>query len=297
MEFIVERNRLGMSFIVSILIHLTFLALFAIFADLGVISLPPQAKKFIVELFEQPRKEPAGGVPEELKRAAPRNVKVKKETAPKKIPLPATPPPAPKKIATARSQPRTTVVAKKPAKKAEMPTPVVTEPAKKVAAKPPAAPEKKVETERAEVSAAREENLPRLSQLLPTVEQLAKPVPREELIRDVEEGDAVSLNTTEFKYISYFSKLKDRIKMVWKYPEAAKIAGIQGRLTLQFVINGDGSLRYVKVLNSSGIPILDDEAVKAVRKAAPFYAIPSDLGENLNVVANFEYILSSVYIR
>jgi protein TonB len=85
--------------------------------------------------------------------------------------------------------------------------------------------------------------------------------------------------------------------MVWRYPEAAKVTGLQGRLVLKFVLNKDGSLRDLKVVKSSGVDILDDAAIKAIRRAAPFYAIPKNLGDVLSIVANFEYELDYYYVK
>jgi protein TonB len=47
------------------------------------------------------------------------------------------------------------------------------------------------------------------------------------------------------------------------YPEVAKENGIQGRVTLQFVVDTDGSVRDVKVIRGVD-PALDKEAVRVV---------------------------------
>ncbi len=75
------------------------------------------------------------------------------------------------------------------------------------------------------------------------------------------------------------------------------MTGLQGRLVLKFVLNRDGSLRELKVVKSSGVDILDDAAIKAIRRAAPFYAIPKKLGDVLSIVANFEYELDYYYVK
>ena len=48
------------------------------------------------------------------------------------------------------------------------------------------------------------------------------------------------------------------------YPESAKAAGIQGRVTLQFVVDTDGSMSDVKVLRGVH-PDLDAEALRVFR--------------------------------
>jgi protein TonB len=54
------------------------------------------------------------------------------------------------------------------------------------------------------------------------------------------------------------------------YPEAARRGGIYGSLRLLVAINANGSLKEVRVLQSSGEPILDQAAQNIIRLAEPF---------------------------
>ena len=54
------------------------------------------------------------------------------------------------------------------------------------------------------------------------------------------------------------------------YPEQARERKIYGSLRLLVAIEPDGSLRDVRVVDSSGHKILDDAAVRIVRLAAPY---------------------------
>ena len=47
------------------------------------------------------------------------------------------------------------------------------------------------------------------------------------------------------------------------YPEIAKENGVQGRVTMQFTVNPDGSVKNVKVLRGVD-PSLDQEAVRVI---------------------------------
>ena len=100
----------------------------------------------------------------------------------------------------------------------------------------------------------------------------------EERIR-AEEGEAVSLNTRDFRYASYFAHLKKRIKEAWTWPEEAR--KYWGRLQLRFVIRDDGRLHRVVLLKSSGYRILDEEALSAIAKAAPFKPFPPEIKRKL----------------
>ncbi len=116
--------------------------------------------------------------------------------------------------------------------------------------------------------------------------------PREfEGSRDVKQKeDTVDLNTIEYKYFSYFAKLKQKIEQVWNYPEASRLRGEQGELFLVFTIKRDGYLEDVKMITPSGYERLDGEAVRAIRVASPFSPFPKSWElERLNVKATFRY--------
>lgn len=144
------------------------------------------------------------------------------------------------------------------------------------------------------------EEIERLA-LLPkgTGERGKEPFTSKNILDDaIKEEDTVNLNTTEFKYISYFSKLKRMVENVWTYPYAAIIRGEDGTVTLRFTIERDGSLSGVEVVRSSGSPILDSAAVKAVKDASPYPPLPESWKINrLNVVGEFHYILGYRFVR
>ena len=126
---------------------------------------------------------------------------------------------------------------------------------------------------------------------LPTLKELLPPVtwasPGERTNRKEE---AVRLDTQEPKYVSYFTSIKRAIELVWEYPEPALRHGLQGKLVLEFTISGGGQLEATRLVRSSGFPILDQEAMRAVQAASPFHPIPPWIGKaRLDVVASFEY--------
>jgi protein TonB len=83
------------------------------------------------------------------------------------------------------------------------------------------------------------------------------------------------LNAPEVQYISYFASIKRKIELVWQYPYEAAVAGIQGELAVDFVIARSGKVDSIELVRSSGSKILDDEAIRSIRKAAPFDPIPA----------------------
>jgi len=99
------------------------------------------------------------------------------------------------------------------------------------------------------------------------------------------------LNAPEVQYISYFASIKRKIELVWQYPYEAAAAGIQGELTLDFVIARSGAVNSIELVRGSGSKILDDEAIRSIRKAAPFDPIPKDYNiPSLQIRGRFVYV-------
>jgi len=64
--------------------------------------------------------------------------------------------------------------------------------------------------------------------------------------------------------------IRSQIARVWTYPDAARRDGLEGTVWLRFRIAADGSVESVEVDRSSGHALLDDAAIKAVRRAGPY---------------------------
>ncbi len=110
--------------------------------------------------------------------------------------------------------------------------------------------------------------------------------------------DSVTLDTDEFKFISYNRWLKIKVESVLKYPELAAISGYQGTLYIKFDILKDGSLGDVEVLKSSGYKILDDEALRAIHSSAPYQPLPEEWNmERYSIRAAVIFYLGGGYIR
>jgi protein TonB len=105
-----------------------------------------------------------------------------------------------------------------------------------------------------------------------------------------DDGEAISLDTRETKYASYFARIKRQIELAWGYPNEAQRKGISGELTLRFKISKDGNLTNVRLINGSGYNVLDEAALQAVKSAAPYYPFPVTIErETLAILANFIY--------
>ena len=110
-----------------------------------------------------------------------------------------------------------------------------------------------------------------------------------------EAGKAVRLNTRDFKYVGYFSGIKEKIEWAWVYPQEASARGQQGTLTLSFTILRSGKLKEVRGIRSSGFPLLDQAARRGIEDAADFSSFPEAWpDEEITIVANFSYRLIGV---
>lgn len=106
----------------------------------------------------------------------------------------------------------------------------------------------------------------------------------------------ITFDTKEMMYYGYMQRLRESIEGVWAYPPEAAQKGIYGDLLIEFVIKKDGSLGSVKVLRTSGHPLLDEAALKALRKAEPYWPLPESWGMGaLSVKGHFIYTLYGEY--
>jgi TonB family protein len=104
----------------------------------------------------------------------------------------------------------------------------------------------------------------------------------------------ISLDTKDRRYGSYARVIKERIAAHWKYPSEAKKNLIEGEVLLLFSLSPPGELTDLQVLASSGAPVLDQEAARAVRAASPFPPFPGSVSvKRLHIKADFSYRLQT----
>lgn len=54
------------------------------------------------------------------------------------------------------------------------------------------------------------------------------------------------------------------------YPKIAREMGWEGKVTVSFVVYENGHVDGIKIIESSGIGILDKNAVETIKKVSPF---------------------------
>ena len=137
--------------------------------------------------------------------------------------------------------------------------------------------------------------------LLPSSSELAGELAKgyqDHIEEDLAEGDRVDINTSDYRYISYFTSMRKSIELVWNYPANAVRRRQQGKVGLEFTIFKNGSVSNVKVLDSSGYSSLDNAIVEAIKLSSPFSPLPDGFGKSrMTITGTFRYSLSSSYVH
>jgi periplasmic protein TonB len=116
---------------------------------------------------------------------------------------------------------------------------------------------------------------------------------RQKYRAEVERGEAYFLDMERDILISFFQRFRNNVYNVWNYPIRSRESGEEGTSLLRITVNRDGTLAEVRLMESTGHPRLDEEALAAVRKGAPYGRLPRAYeGETLTIFAFFNYSLT-----
>ncbi len=113
--------------------------------------------------------------------------------------------------------------------------------------------------------------------------------PANDHIEDVTKGESTLLNSREFKYATFFNRVKRSVSQHWsprvgeeyrRRDPYGNIYGVRDRRTLLDIwLDGQGELVDVEVAKSSGVQFFDDVAIQSFRDASPFPNPPAGLVE------------------
>lgn len=98
-------------------------------------------------------------------------------------------------------------------------------------------------------------------------------------------------------YSPYVKEVQEKVVKNWKVPPRKQVdilAKGQKDLLVQMAltVNKDGSVKKCKILKSSKIKALDDNAAAAIKAAAPFKPFPKDFfNEEIVIILNFNFSL------
>jgi len=103
----------------------------------------------------------------------------------------------------------------------------------------------------------------------------------------------LTASTREYAYAAYMRGWSDRVERVGNlnYPEEARRQGLHGDVLLTVVLNLDGSIKTIEVIQSSGQKVLDAAAERIVRLAAPFPPAPKSAEriDQLNITRTWRF--------
>jgi len=101
------------------------------------------------------------------------------------------------------------------------------------------------------------------------------------------------LSEDDAQYRTYVGHLRSKIRSVWVYPPEASDKGLNGTVTVRFSIARTGSLQGLTLIKNSPHQLLNNEALRTIKAAAPFLPLPPEFNiDTLNVTASFEYEFS-----
>lgn len=116
--------------------------------------------------------------------------------------------------------------------------------------------------------------------------------------RDEKKNKTFAFDTSEYKFLIYNQRLKERIESIWVYPRNAAERGIYGDLMIRFTITKNGQLGAVELVRTSGHKDLDDAAIKALRDGTPYWPLPEEWGmEAYTIEGHFVYTIYGYYVR
>lgn len=84
-------------------------------------------------------------------------------------------------------------------------------------------------------------------------------------------GEGASAEQLKMRYLSeHFAYIKDIIQQNISYPSRARRMGWQGRVVASFVVLENGEASGIKIAQSSGFPVLDNNVIATIKEVAPF---------------------------
>lgn len=148
-------------------------------------------------------------------------------------------------------------------------------------------------------------SVPSLNGLVPTLGTVARisGSPSRDHVDGLPEGDGTFLNTKEFKYATFFYRVRDSVANHWEGLAAREyrrrdptgnIYGVKDRATLlEIRLTPEGRLDDVHVARTSGVDFLDQVAMQAFQLAQPFPNPPPGIADTDGRIRfNFQFVVT-----
>jgi TonB family protein len=124
-------------------------------------------------------------------------------------------------------------------------------------------------------------------------------------LKDVKEGSQTLLNTKEFAFFSYYQRVRQQLESFWEpglrdqikkmLDRGRHIASDKEHAThLLVILNGEGMITQIKIIETSGYVDLDQAAINAFNRAGPFPNPPKGMVEaDGTVKVEWEFVLKT----
>lgn len=104
----------------------------------------------------------------------------------------------------------------------------------------------------------------------------------------------VSASTKEYAWAAYLREWVDRVERVGNlnYPDEARRRNLSGTVVINIGVYRDGRVERAYIVYSSGIPLLDESALRIAKLAEPYPALPKteDAPDILNITRTWRFL-------
>lgn len=127
----------------------------------------------------------------------------------------------------------------------------------------------------------------------------------DDFILGAEIGPMTILNTQEFKYFSYYDRIKSQVVEKWRPLIRKAIQKVKsnpkeyGELLvgykttkLEVLLNAKGEIQNIVVVGNSGYQLFDNAAKEAFRISGPFAEPPKELVKDGKMIIRWDFVLS-----
>jgi protein TonB len=112
----------------------------------------------------------------------------------------------------------------------------------------------------------------------------------------------INPSTREYNYANYMDAWRRKVEEIGSinYPDKARQQQLSGSLVLDVVLNPNGTIHRVEILQTSKYKILDEAALRIVRLAAPFAPFPEAIRKEtdlLHITRTWDFRYNSLSSR
>lgn len=121
---------------------------------------------------------------------------------------------------------------------------------------------------------------------------------REKYRSEAEDGETKFMDTDDIRFGSFLRHLETAVYGTWNYPLEARQRGISGVTPVKITFNKSGEIVQVKLLDSSGSSILDDEVLRTLKQLGAIGSFPKGYTkETFSLIAFFQYGMGRGMLR